>query len=160
MYAVFSMTASESASLSFSLSSSLNACLKFLSTGSWTWLLLSQVLSLSIVLFIDADKGFPEASLSIGPIIVANPMSCMAKEVGIPARLLSSCSSFEKALHSGPVSSILSVTTNPQFPQNISPLELSVTMGPFPQRGHLSLNNEISFTRSFHHKNAKTCHLI
>src|SRR5215216_778799 len=99
-----------------------------------------------MVLFIDADNGFPEASLSTGPIMVASPMSCIAREVGIPARLLSSCSSFENARHSGPVSSILSVTTNPQFPQNISPLELSVTIGPFQQRGHLSLNIDISFT--------------
>src|ERR687889_317690 len=142
----FSITASPTASLSFNLSNSLNACRKLRSTGSWTWLRLSQVLNLSIVLFIEADKGLPDASLSTGPIIVASPMSCIAREVGIPARLLSSCSSFENARHSGPVSSILSVTTNPQFPQNISPLELSVTMGPFPQRGHLSLNTDISFT--------------
>src|SRR5713226_3424195 len=135
MYAVFSMTASESASLSFSLSSSLNACLKFLSTGSWTWLLLSQVLSLSIVLFIDADRGFPEASLSAGPIIVASPMSCIASDVGVPVLLRSSCSSLEKDLHSGPDSSTLSVSTKPQPPQNISPVVLSVTIGPFPQRG-------------------------
>src|ERR671911_508174 len=102
-----------------------------------------------MVLFIEADNGLPEASLSTGPIMVASPMSCIAREVGIPARLLSSCSSFENARHSGPVSSILSVTTNPQFPQNISPLELSVTIGPFPQRGHLSLNIDISFTNFF-----------
>src|SRR6476660_4460834 len=149
------MTASESASLSFSLSSSLNACLKFLSTGSWTWLLLSHVLSLSIVLFIDADSGFPEASLSTGPIIVANPISCIANDVGTPALLRSSCSSFENALHSGPVSSILSVTTKPQLPQNISPVELSVTIGPFPQRGQRSVNKEISLTSLIHHKNSK-----
>src|SRR5919199_674432 len=105
-----------------------------------------------MVLFIDADNGFPEASLSTGPMIVASPISCIARDVGIPARLLSSCSSFENARHSGPISSILSVTTNPQFPQNISPLELSVTIGPFPQRGHLLLNIEISFTKFFHHK--------
>jgi hypothetical protein len=39
-----------------------------------------------------------------------------------------------------------SVTTNPQFPQNISPLELSVTIGPFPHLGQRSLNKEISLT--------------
>src|SRR5437660_6481572 len=135
MYAVFSMTASESASLSFNLSSSLNACLKFLSTGSWTWLLLSQVRSLSIVLFIDAESGFPDASLSAGPIIVASPMSCIASDVGVPVLLRSSCSSLENDLHSGPDSSTRSVRTNPQPPQNISPVVLSVTIGPFPQRG-------------------------
>src|SRR5438445_9874532 len=85
-------------------------------------------------------------------MIVARPISCMASDVGIPARLLSSCSSLEKARHSGPISSILSVTTNPQLPQNISPLELSVTIGPFPQRGQRSLNTDISFTKFLHHK--------
>src|ERR671926_1881132 len=145
------MTASPTASLSLSLSSSENAWRKLRSTGSCTWLLLSHVLSLSIVLFIEAERGLPDASLSTGPIIVARPMSCMASDVGIPARLLSSCSSLEKARHSGPISSILSVITKPQFPQNISPLELSVTIGTFPQRGHLLPNIEMSFT-NFHHK--------
>src|SRR6266511_5238412 len=101
-----------------------------------------------MVLFIDADNGLPDSSLSMGPIIVARPMSCIARDVGMPALLLSSCSSFEKALHSGPVSSILSVITNPQFPQNISPLELSVTIGPLPHLGQRSLNKEISLTNS------------
>src|SRR5260370_6955221 len=146
MYAVFSMTASESASLSFSLSSSMNACLKFLSTGSWTWLLLSQVLSLSIVLFIDADRGFPEASLSAGPIIVASPISCIASEVGVPVLLRSSCSSLEKDLHSGPDSSTLSVRTKPQPPQNISPVLLSLTIEPFPQL--LQLPHPLKHSRS------------
>src|SRR5919205_4006135 len=140
------MTASPTASLSLSLSSSENAWRKLRSTGSCTWLLLSHVLSLSIVLFIEADKGLPDASLSTGPIIVASPISCMARDVGMPVLLLSSCSSFEKALHSGPSSSILSLTTKPQLPQNISPLELSVTIEPLPQRGHRSPNIEISFT--------------
>ena len=108
-----------------------------------------------MVLFIEADSGLPEASLSIGPMIVANPISCIANQVGTPALLLSSCSSFEKALHSGPISSILSVITNPQFPQNISPLELSVTIGPFPHRGHLSLNRVMSFTKVVHQKNCQ-----
>src|SRR5262249_16656378 len=103
--------------------------------------------------FIEADRGFPDASLSTGPIIVASPMSCIANDVGIPVLLLSSCSSFENALHSGPVSSILSVTTYPQLPQNISPLELSVTIGPFPHLGQRSLKIEISLTKFFHHKN-------
>src|SRR5438093_3136601 len=140
------MTASPTASLSLSLSSSENAWLKLRSTGSCTWLLLSQVLSLSIVLFIEAESGLPEASLSTGPIMVASPISCIASDVGMPARLLSSCSSFENARHSGPSSSILSLTTKPQFPQNISPLELSVTIEPLPQRGQRSPNMEISFT--------------
>src|ERR671933_495583 len=140
------MTASPTASLSLSLSSSENAWRKLRSTGSCTWLLLSHVLSLSIVLFIEAESGLPDASLSTGPIIVASPMSCMASDVGMPVLLLSSCSSFEKARHSGPSSSILSLTTKPQLPQNISPLELSVTIDPLPQRGQPSPNMEISFT--------------
>src|SRR5215207_11117544 len=102
-----------------------------------------------MVLFIDADSGLPDASLSTGPMIVANPMSCIAKEVGTPALLLSSCSSFENALHSGPVSSILSVTTKPQLPQNISPVELSVTIGPLPHLGHRSPKSDISLTIHF-----------
>src|SRR5271154_913142 len=138
MYAAFSTTASETESLSESLSSSLNACLRFLSTGSWTWLLLSQVLSLSTVAFMEADKDLPEASLFMPPITVARPMSCMAIEVGIPPLDLSSFSSLENALHSGPVSSILSLTTNPQLLQTSSPPALSTTIGPFPHRGHLS----------------------
>ena len=44
----------------------------------------------------------------------------------------------EKALHSGPVSSIFSLTTNPQLLQTSSPPVLSMTMGPFPHLGHLS----------------------
>src|SRR3712207_707577 len=103
----------------------------------------------------DAERGFPEASLSTGPIIVARPISCIAKDVGTPALLRSSCSSFENALHSGPVSSILSVTTKPQLPQNISPVELSVTIGPLPHRGQRSPNIEISFTNLYHHKTYK-----
>src|ERR671927_774845 len=142
------MTASPTASLSLSLSSSENAWRKLRSTGSCTWLRLSHVLSLSIVLFIEAERGLPDASLSTGPIMVASPMSCMASDVGIPVLLLSSCSSFENARHSGPSSSILSLTTKPQLPQNISPLELSVTIEPLPQRGHRSPNIEISFTNS------------
>src|SRR3712207_2701696 len=140
------MTASPTASLSLSLSSSENAWRKLRSTGSCTWLLLSHVLSLSIVLFIEAERGLPDASLSTGPIMVASPISCIARDVGMPVLLLSSCSSFEKARHSGPSSSILSLTTKPQFPQNISPLELSVTIEPLPQRGQRSPNMEISFT--------------
>src|SRR6188472_1679271 len=102
-----------------------------------------------MVLFIEADKGLPEASLSTGPMIVANPISCIASEVGTPALLLSSCSSLEKALHSGPVSSIRSFITKPQFPQNISPVELSVTIGPLPHLGHRSPKSDISLTIHF-----------
>src|SRR4029079_6488386 len=85
-------------------------------------------------------------------MIVARPISCIARDVGIPARLLSSCSSFEKALHSGPVSSILSVIKNQQFPYTISPHELSVTIGHLPHLGHLSVKSEMSLTNIAHHK--------
>ena len=87
--------------MSESLSSSLKACLRFLSIGSCTWLLLSQVLSLSTVAFIEAESDLPEASLFTPPMTVASPMSCMAIEVGIPPLDRSSFSSLEKALHSG-----------------------------------------------------------
>ncbi len=60
---------------------------------------------------------------------VANPMSCIAKEVGTPARLLFS-PSFENDLHSGPDSSTLSVITKPHFPQKFSPVVASVTNVP------------------------------
>src|SRR5579875_1074328 len=62
----------------------------------------------------------------------------MASDMGMPARLRSFFSSFENARHSGPVSSILSFTTNPQKPHTISPLAGSTTMGPLPHLGHLS----------------------
>ncbi len=122
------MTASETESLSESLSSSLKACLRFLSMGSWTWLLLSHVLSLSTVAFIDPDRDLPDASLFVPPMTVASPMSCIAIEVGIPPLDLSSFSSFEKARHSGPVSSIFSLTTKPQALQTSSPPVLSTTI--------------------------------
>src|ERR1051326_4743596 len=88
-----------------------------------------------MVLFMDAESGFPDASLSAGPIIVASPMSCIASEVGVPVLLRSSCSSLENDLNSGPDSSTLSISTNPNPPKNISPVVLSVPIGPFPQRG-------------------------
>jgi hypothetical protein len=97
----------------------------------------------------EAESGLPDASLSTGPMMVASPMSCIASDVGMPALLRSSCSSFEKARHSGPSSSILSLTTKPQLPQNISPLELSVTIEPLPHRGQRSPNIEISLTNFF-----------
>ena len=65
-------------------------------------------------------------------------MSWEAIEVGRPALLSSFPSSFEEDLHSGPVSSIFSLTTYPQLLQTSSPLSESKTMGPFPHLGHLS----------------------
>ena len=68
---------------------------------------------------------------------VANPMSCMASDVGTPALLLFS-PSFENDLHSGPDSDILSVITNPHLLQKFSAVFASVTIDPFPHLGHLS----------------------
>ena len=132
------MTASEMASLSLRRLSSLNACLKFRSTGSWTWLRLSQVRRRSMVLFMDAASGRPEASLLTGLITVARPMSCMVSDVGAPALARSPCSSCENDRHSGPDSCIFSVTTYPHFEQNISPDSLSVTSLPLAHLGQVS----------------------
>src|SRR5690242_19346735 len=106
--------------------------------GSWTWLLLSHVLSLSTVAFIDPESDLTEASLFTEPMTVARPMSCMAIEVAIPPLDLLSFTYIENALHSGPVSSILTLTTKPQPLQTSSPPALSTTIGPLPHLGHLS----------------------
>src|SRR5579864_9036806 len=140
MYAVFSTTASDNASLSFNLLSSLNACLQFLSVASWTWLLLSHVLRRVIVFFIDADKGFPVESLLACPITVASPMSCTARDVGIPVLALSSNCSFENDCLSGPKSFTISFTTNPHPPQNRSPVVPSVNILAFPHLAHRASN--------------------
>jgi len=65
-------------------------------------------------------------------------MSCIANDVGTPARLRPSCSSFEKDLHSGPNSETLSVITKPHLPQKFSPVFASVTSPALPHLGHLS----------------------
>src|SRR3989344_2217387 len=134
MYAAFSITASESESLSFSLFNSLNACLRFLSADALTLLLLSHVLSLSIVLFMADVSGFPDESRFIGLMIVASPLSCMVSDVGAPVLVGSVPPSFENDLHSGPESDNISEITYPHFPQNLSPVTLSVNMPFFPQR--------------------------
>src|SRR5574340_304636 len=95
-----------------------------------------------MLLFMDADSGFPYASLFTGPMTVASPISCSASEVGIPALLLLSYSSLENERHSADDSSNLSINTNPQFPQNLSPVMLSVIIWIFPQRGQLSVLGE------------------
>src|SRR5579863_266901 len=137
MYAVFSITASERASLSRSLLSSLKACLRFLSADSLALLLLSQVLRRSMVCFIEEERGFPIASVLPCPIIVASPMSCTASDVGNPVLALSSYSSFVNARVSDPKSTIRSCMTKPHPLQNFSPVELSVTRESFPHRMQL-----------------------
>src|SRR5438105_7611892 len=113
MYAALSVTASETESFSDNLRSSPNACLRFLSADSCTWLLLSHVLIRSMLDFIGPVSDFPAASLSATPIVVARPMSWIAIDVGRPVLLLSSFSSLENDLHSGPVSTVFSRTTKP-----------------------------------------------
>src|SRR5579872_5259809 len=117
MYAALSVTASETDNFSDNLRSSLNACFRFLSADSWTWLLLSQVLIRSTLDFMAPESDLPAASLFSPPMIVARPMSCIATDVGRPVLLLSSFSSFENDRHSGPVSTTLSLTTKPQLVQ-------------------------------------------
>src|SRR5271157_4893759 len=138
MYAAFSTTASLTFSLSTSLSSSEKACLLLRSTDSWICVRPSHVLSLSIVAFIEAGSDLPDASLSIEPMTVARPISCMARLDGIPVCARSSFSSDEKARHSGPSSAIFSFTTYPQLLQKSSPPAVSTTIGPLPQRGQRS----------------------
>ena len=116
------------------MASSLNACLRFLSDDALTLLLLSQVLRRSIVLFIEVDNGFPDASLFRGLIIVASPLSCIVNDVGAPVRVGSAPPSFENDLHSGPASCKGSVITYPHIPQNHSPVTVSVVIPCFPQR--------------------------
>ncbi len=100
-----------------------------------------------MVLFIEDVSGFPDASLSAWPIIVARPMSCIASEVGVPVRVRFSPSSFEKERHSGPSSSTRSVATNPHVLQNISPVLPSVSIAPFAQRGQRSLFRAVCVIR-------------
>src|SRR5450759_2042820 len=117
MYAALSVTASEMESFSESLRSSLKACFRFLSADSCIWLLLSHVLIRSTLDFIAPESDLPAASLFSPPMIVARPMSCIAIEVGRPVLLLSSFSSLENDLHSGPVSTVFSLTTKPHLLQ-------------------------------------------
>ena len=106
--------------MSFSLSISLSACLRFLSVDVCACERLSHVLNLSIDFFIDVDSGFPVASLLTAPITVDSPMSCIVIDVPAPTLLLST-PSFAKDLHSGPSAAPFSVTTIPQVLHANSP---------------------------------------
>ena len=101
------------------------------------------------MLFIDAVRGFPEASLFMGLIIVAKPISCMVSEVGAPVLALLPLSSCVNALHSGPDSCDFSDTTNPHLPQNFSPVVLSVNISFFPHRAQVSPDFEFTLTMNF-----------
>src|SRR3970040_1387904 len=147
MYAAFSITASVSASLSFNLSISFSACLRFLSAEECACVLLSHVLNLSIELFIDDVSGFPVESLFAAPITVDNPMSCIVNDVPAPTLVLFA-SSFAKERHSAPVSEILSETTKPHLPQNNSPVVSSVTIFLSPHEGHFGPETIVLFSIS------------
>src|SRR5271169_5123815 len=99
----------------------MNALLRFLSDDSWTWLRRSHVLNLSTAVFIEPERGLPVESRFPEPMVVERPMSCDAIVVGIPALLSSLPSNLDDDLHSGPVSSIFSLTTKPQLLHISSP---------------------------------------
>ena len=121
MYAVFSITASDSPSLSFNISSWEKACHKFLSVELRYRVRESHVLNLLKVECMCVSNFCPLASLSVFEIIVASPLSCFAREVGDPVLALFSCSSMVKARHSDLISSDFSVITIPQLLQTTSP---------------------------------------
>src|SRR6266487_4343013 len=133
MYAVFSTTASGNASLSVNTSSALKACIKFIAVAVRLCVLKSHALKLFIVEYVDASSLCPAPSLSVFPIIVYNPLSCLAREVGAPVLHLSFTSSALKARHSGRlISCTLSEITMPQLLQMISPDSGSImTVLPF-----------------------------
>ena len=136
MYAAFSITASVNDNLSFNLSISLSACLKFLSTDEWACDLLSHVLILSNDCFIADESGLPVASLFTAPITVDNPISCIVIEVPVPVLLLST-PSLAKDLHSGPLASLPSDNTIPHVLQKTSPELSSVISVLLLHEGHL-----------------------
>src|SRR5574338_691912 len=128
MRAAFSTIASVSVSLSFSLSSSINAALRLLPLDS-VWLLASQIFRRLMSCRITDERDFPAESFPVFPIVVANPRSWMASELGAPVLLLLAESS-RKDRRSGLESSTISSITFPHFWQNCSPVELSVRTNP------------------------------
>src|SRR5215211_4939721 len=127
MKAIFSITACDRPSLSFSRSSSDKASTRFLSVPPEYCVLESQILNLLNVLSIYASNFCPLASLPVFEIIVARPLSCLAREVGAPVLDLIFFSSGVNARHSGLViSSDISLITIPQLPQKTSPDSESV----------------------------------
>jgi hypothetical protein len=77
--------------------------------------------------YIAVSNFCPLASLPVFDIIVARPLSCLAREVGDPVLALSFSSSGVNARYSGLVmSSDFSLMTIPQSPQKTSPDSESV----------------------------------
>src|SRR6185312_5697566 len=140
MYAVSSTTVSGRESCDFIVSRSVNACLK-LESFPLDLLLLSHILSLLNVFFMYPDSEWPAASLSCTPIEVARPMSCTARLDLAPVLLLSLNCSTSKERDSGPMVSIFSIKTRPQLAQRISPVLLSVTIGPLRQTLRVHFSN-------------------
>ena len=85
----------------------------------------------------DADNGFPNESLLVGPITVLRPLSCLVNDVRSPVRDLFTAES-ENVL-SGPWFDTLSSITNPHLPQNRSADSVSVIRLPFPHLGQFCL---------------------
>src|SRR6476619_5080703 len=108
--------ASDKLSLLLSLSSSSKACWRFLSDELRICILLSHVLNLLIVERVAGFRTFPRASLFALPMTVESPMSCLARESGVPALAFDSASNVR---HSARISIALSDNTNPQLLQTI-----------------------------------------
>ena len=64
-----------------------------------------------MILFIEDDSGFPDASLLAGLITVDRPLSCLVSDVGVPVLVVSTPPCAENDLGSGPDSCIVSETT-------------------------------------------------
>jgi hypothetical protein len=89
-----------------------------------------------MVLFIGAASDLPDASEFELPITVESPMSLRVIVIGAPVLILSVESS-EKLRHSGPWSTLFSLTTKPQLLHDSSPVVESSTSVLLPQLGHL-----------------------
>src|SRR4029078_1169264 len=129
MYAVFSITEYGNPSLSFNLSSSIKAVLKFRSELSLNRVRASHVRSLFILACIFVSIIRPDESLFVLPIIVDKFISCTASEKGSPVLDLLFSSSAND-LHSLPLSSTISAAIVPQLLHTISPDSRSVTILP------------------------------
>jgi hypothetical protein len=133
------MITSDNASFVLSLSNTLKAYLNFLSTDSWLDFYSPISQSFNCISYCCSKWISSIGSLFWGLIIVASPISCIAKEVVVPFLILLYPSSLEKDLHSGLSCSVLSGAANPHFEQNISQVLESVKIEPRLQLLHLLL---------------------